>query len=279
MNILKQVLGICALAIASAGFAQSYPTKPVRILVAFAPGGGIDLIARSIAPHLQSALGQPMIVENRPSAGGIVAAEATARSAPDAYSLLVTGNDLVFQKLLYRKLSYDSQRDLVPVAMLARAPIALFVHESVPAKTLQEFVAYSKANPGKLNYGSAGVGHPFHLAMELFAQRTGASLVHVPYKGMAPVIQDLVAGRIQAMFYPAAAQLTGYMKEGKLRALAAVAVQRLAALPETPTFDEAGVPNFNAATARSWVIATTGGITAAISRVSIISSIAAERVS
>jgi tripartite-type tricarboxylate transporter receptor subunit TctC len=247
MKLWKNLAGVCLLAIVFTALAQPYPAKPIRVLVAFAPGGGIDIIARSVAPQLQAALGQPLVVENRPSAGGIVAAEATVRSAPDGYLLLITGNDTIFQKLLYKKLSYDPQRDLIPVGMLARAPIALFVHESVPARTLQEFVAYTRANAGKLNYGSAGVGHPFHLAMELFAQRTGASLVHVPYKGMAPVIQDLVAGRIQAMFYPATSQMTGYMKEGRLRALAAVAPQRLAALPETPTFDEAGVPDFNAA--------------------------------
>ena len=118
------------------------------------------------------------------------------------------------------------------------------MHESVPAKSLQEFIDYAKANPGKLNYGSAGIGHPFHLAMELLQQRTGMNLVHVPYKGMAPVIQDLVAGRIQAMFYPATSQMTGYMKEGKLRALAAAAPQRLTALPEVPTFDEASIADW-----------------------------------
>ena len=247
MKLLQYIFAIGALATASLALGQTYPSKPVRVLVAFAPGGGIDIIARSVAPQLQAALGQPIVVENRPSAGGIVAAEATVRAAPDGHSLLVTGNDTIFQKLLYKKLAYDPQRDLIPVAMLARAPIALFVHESVPAKSMQELIEHAKANPGKLNYGSAGIGHPFHLAMELLQQRTGTSLVHVPYKGMAPVIQDLVAGRIQAMVYPATSQMTGYMKEGKLRALAAAAPQRLAALPDVPTFDEAGIADFNAA--------------------------------
>lgn len=232
----------------SGAFAQGYPAKPIRWIIPFAPGGALDLLSRAIQPHLSAALGQPIVLENRSSNAGIVAAEAVARSAPDGYTILTAENGiLVFNKLVYKKLPYDTERDFVPVIMLAHTPIALFVHDSVPARTMAEFMAYIKANPGKLNFGTPGVGHAFHLATELLMQRTGTRMVHVPYKGGGPVLQDIASGRIQVMFYPATVQVMGFVKEGRLRALGAATAQRLPVLPATPTFDESGIPNFSAA--------------------------------
>lgn len=240
------LLGACALVACMAAPAQSYPAKPLRWIIPYAPGGGTDTITRALAPLMQTGLGQPIVIENRPSATGFIGVETVARSTPDGYTLLTAGNELVLMKLLYRKLTFDPQRDLVPVSLMARVPIALFVHESVPAKSLKEFIAYTKAQPKKLNFGSPGIGHGFHLAMEMFMHYTGTDLTHVPYKGSALVMQDLFAGRIQAYAYPPNAQMVEQVRKGTLRALAAGTGRRLAALPDVPTFDEAGVPNFSA---------------------------------
>jgi tripartite-type tricarboxylate transporter receptor subunit TctC len=168
-----------------------------------------------------------------------------AKAAPDGYTLLTsTQGTLVFLRFLYSKLPFDPQRDLAPVSLMANSVVALFVHESVPAKNLKELVAYAKANPGKLNYGSAGVGQPFHLAMELFNQITGTKMVHIPYKGNAQFFPDFVAGRLDMIFYPAVEQLLTQVKAGKLRALAAATEQRISLLPDVPTFAELGVRDF-----------------------------------
>lgn len=245
---LQSLLSLCVLAACTTALAQAYPSKPVRWIIPFAPGGGLDILTRAIAPQVSNVLGQPMVAENRPANAGIIAAEAVAKSAPDGYTLLTGGNAiLTFNKLIYPKLGYDPERDFAPITQISDAPIALWVHESVPAKTLQEFIAYAKANPGKLNYGAGGVGHPFHLAMELLLHRVGAKMVFVPYKGQAPVIQDVIAGRLQAMFYPSTEQMTSQVRAGKLRVLAAVSGKRLPNLPETPTFEESGIRDFEAA--------------------------------
>jgi tripartite-type tricarboxylate transporter receptor subunit TctC len=247
-RLVRLLAGASALAVSAATLAQGYPSRPVRIIVPFAPGGGIDVLARAYSGPLTAALAQPVIVENRPGNAGILAADMVARSAPDGYTLLVCSNDvLVFNRLFYKKLAYDADRDLTPVGWIGHSPIALFVHSSVPARTLAELIAYAKANPGKLNYGSGGVGHAFHVPMELFQYRTDTRLTHVPYKGAALVVQDIMAGRIDAMFYIATGQVLGQVKEGKLRALATVNPRRLEALPDTPTFDELGISDFNAA--------------------------------
>jgi len=242
----QALCGAGALLACAAGSAQGYPNKPLRWIVPYAPGGGTDVISRAIAPHLQANLGQPVVIENRPSATGFIGIDAAAKSAPDGYTLLTAGNEVVLMKLLYRSLSFDPQRDLVPVGLMATVPIALFVHESVPAKTLKEFIAYAKSQPKALNFGSPGIGHGFHLAMEMFLSYTGTQMTHVPYKGSALVMQDLFSGRIQATMYPPNAQYVAQVKRGSLRALAAGTGKRLAALPEVPTFDEAGVANFSA---------------------------------
>ncbi len=243
----RAVLAATAFTTAPAAFSQAYPSKPLRFVVPFAPGGGIDIFSRAIAPGLQAGLGQAVVVENRPASAGIVGADFTAKSPPDGYTIMMGGSWLVVGSLMYSKLPYRVDRDFTPVALIADASIQLLMHASVPATSMKEFIEYSKANPGKLNYGSAGIGHPFHLAMEMFKQRTGANLVHVPYKGMNPAVQDLMAGRIQAIMYSANAQLMELVKAGKLRVLATATDARLPDLPEVPTMTELGIRDFRPA--------------------------------
>ena len=226
---------------------QSYPNKPIRLVVPFAPGGGMDVLARSFSPGLTSALGQPIVIDNRPSAGGVVGADLVAKSAPDGYTLLVTGSFHVVGSLLYKKLPYQVDRDFTPISMIADSDVVLYTQTTVPAKTLAEFIDHAKANPGKLNYGSGGVGHPYHLAMEMFQQRVGTKLFHIPYKGMNPVIQDFVGGRLDSMFYSASAQFRELITAGKVRALATSADTRHPRFPDTPTFAELGIADFKPA--------------------------------
>jgi tripartite-type tricarboxylate transporter receptor subunit TctC len=247
IKALRIAATAAALLAAGASLAQQYPSKPIRYIVPFAPGGGIDIFSRAFAPRLSAQLGQPVVVENRPASAGIIGAEATAKSAPDGYTIMMGGSWLVVGSLMYRTLPYQVERDFTPVAMLADASIQLMTHTSVPVTTVKEFVDYSKANPGKLNYGSAGVGHPFHLAMEMFKSRTGADLVHVPYKGMNPAVQDFLGGRTQAIFYSANAQLAQMVKEGKIRVIATATERRLPNFPDVPTMDELGIRDFRPA--------------------------------
>ena len=240
------VSGVCLMA-ATLVFAQGYPVKPIRFIVPFAPGGGIDIFSRAIAPLLQTGLGQPVVVENRPASAGIVGADAVAKSAPDGYTIMAAGSWMVVGSLMYKTLPYNVDRDFTPIALMADASIQIMIHSSVPANTFAEFIEHARANPGKLNFGSAGVGHPFHLTMEMFKQRTGTNMVHIPYKGMNPAVQDFITGRTQVMSYSANAQLTELIKSGKLRAIATATEQRLAAFPDLPTMDELGIRNFRPA--------------------------------
>ena len=223
--------------------AQAFPSKPIRIIVPSAPGGSFDILSRAIAQPVSASLGQALIVENRPATGGIVGVEALARAAPDGYTLLTAGNShFVFNTFFYAKLPYDPRRDFAAISLIAKIPPALFVHESVPVKSLQELISFARSNPGKLNYGSAGVGHSTNLSMELIKQRTGADVVHVPYKGLNLGLQDLIAGRIQVMLYSPTDQVMAQVKAGKLRALALASETRLRTVPDMPTFAEAGLP-------------------------------------
>ena len=190
------------------------------------------------------ALGQAVVVDVRASASQITGVVAAAQSPPDGYTILSHSN-LVPHKFLYKSPPFDYQRDFTPITLVARSPIMLFVHESVPAKSLNELLAYLKAQPGKLAYGSSGFGQPFHLAMEDLKQRTGTDMLHVPYKGGAQVIPDLIAGRVQMTFFTLAEQLLAQVRAGKLRALVTTGEKRLADLPEVPTFDEVGIHNFD----------------------------------
>ncbi len=241
----RLLLGATALVLCHIASAQ-YPSKPLRWIVPIAAGGPNDLMTRAVASELAPALGQPVIVEDRPGAGYILGAEAVAKAAPDGYTLLTApAAVLVFQKLTYAKLPYDSLRDFAYVGIVANSVMGLFVHASVPARSVQELVAYAKANPGKLNYGTSGVGGRFHLATEFFKNRTGIDMEHIPYKGASQFIPELIAGRIQVLFFPPVAALTSAVKAGKLRALAMATAERFPDLPDVPTMAESGIRDFN----------------------------------
>jgi tripartite-type tricarboxylate transporter receptor subunit TctC len=229
---------------AAAAQAQTYPTKPIRLIVPTAATGAYDTVGRALAAPMSASMGQPIVIDNRAAAGGIVGMEAVAKSAPDGYTLGITGvSQLTMHPGMYDKLPYDTRRDFTPVSMVVNLVSALWIHSSVPASNLKEFIAYAKANPDKVNYGSAGIGHSFHLASELLSDRTGISMVHIPYKGTAPALQDLMSGRIQLMFYPPTSPMIAQMKAGKLRSLAMVGEKRYKLLPDVPTFDELGLKN------------------------------------
>ena len=222
-----------------------YPAKPIKWIVPIAAGGPNDIMTRAVAVELAAAVGQPVIIENRAGAAYIVGAEAVARSAPDGYTILTAPAALlVFQKLTYAKLPYDSQKDFSYIGIVANSVMGLFIHASVPVKTVQELVSYAKANPGKLNYGTSGVGGRFHLATEFFQRRTDTKFEHIPFKGAAQFIPELIAGRIDVLFFPPVAQLTSQVRAGKLRALAMATDERFPELPEVPTMTESGVREF-----------------------------------
>jgi tripartite-type tricarboxylate transporter receptor subunit TctC len=232
------------------GLAQAqdaYPSRPLRLILPFPPGGGTDILGRLVAERLSARLGQPVVTDNRGGAGGNLGAEAAARAAPDGYTLLLAAPTLAISPSLYAKLSYDPVKDLAPISLVATVPNVLVTHPSVPASTLQEFIALAKAKPGELNFGSGGSGTSNHLGGELFNSVAGVKLVHVPYKGVNLAMNDAMAGNVQLVIIgiPAAAP---QIKAGKLRALAVVAPQRSAALPDVPTATEAGLPDFDVTT-------------------------------
>ena len=229
---------------AGAGFAQDYPSRPIRIVVPFSPGGGVDALVRAYAVKLAASLGQPVIVDNRPGANGMIAADNVARSAADGYSLLASGSWLQTGSFLYRSFAFSPERDFTPVALIAETPMQIIVRSEVPAKSMSELIAYAKVNPGKLSYGTPGAGHPFHLAVEMLSQVTHAKFVHVPFKGGGPAIQEFLAGRIDMLFFPVNPTLADMIKSGKARVLASATDERLRSLPDVPTFREAGITNF-----------------------------------
>jgi tripartite-type tricarboxylate transporter receptor subunit TctC len=217
--------------------AQTYPTRPVRIVVGFAPGGGTDISARLIGQWLSERFGQQFIIENRPGAASNIATEAVVRASPDGYTLLVSDASPTINATLYDKLSFNLLRDLTPVASIVRIPFVLVVHPSVPTKTISEFIAYAKTNPGKISVASGGIGSAGHVFGELFKMMTGINTVHVPYRGAAPALNDLLAGQVQA-YFSATAGAIEYIRAGKLRALAVATATRLEALPDIPTVNE-----------------------------------------
>jgi tripartite-type tricarboxylate transporter receptor subunit TctC len=221
---------------------------PVRFVVGFTPGGPSDILARSLAEELAGPLGQPVVVENRPGAGGNLAAEIVAKSAPDGNTWLLGNNSiLATNQALYSHLGYDPVKDFAPVALVAIQPNILVVHPSVPAHSVPELIAYAKTQPGKLNYASSGAGAAAHLAGELFKTMTGVQMVHVPYKGAQPALTDVIAGQCQLMFATSASVIP-YIKAGRLRALAVTTAKRSASVPDLPTLAESGVPGFEAIT-------------------------------
>ena len=235
---------LLALIVSQAAFAQNWPNRPVRFLVPFAAGAGInDIMARLVGQHLGAGLGQPVVIENRAGAGGIAGTEAAAKAAPDGYTFLMTNVSLVTSAYLYSKLTYDPHKDLVPVTLVATSPLLLVVHPSVAASSVQEFVALAKANPGKLNFGSGGVGSTPHLSVELFKSAAGLDAVHVPYKGGAPALNDLLGGQLSFMIENVPGTMP-FVKGGKLRALAITSAQRSPLEPALPTMAESGVPDY-----------------------------------
>ena len=227
---------------AGTSFSQTYPTKPVRIIAPFAPGGGTDFIARLVAQKLTERLGQQVIVENKPGAGGNLGAEFAVKSAPDGYTLLLIAGSYTVNPSIY-KLSFDPVNDISPVVQLSQGPFLVAVHPSVPAKTLKELIEYARKEPDKLSYASAGSGSITHLASELFLDMAKIKAVHVPYKGTGPALNDTIAGNTQLIFGSVATSLQ-FIKSGRLRGLAVTTAQRIPAAPELPTVSEAGVPGY-----------------------------------
>jgi tripartite-type tricarboxylate transporter receptor subunit TctC len=237
-----------ALCAATPSFAQSFPEKPIRFIVGFTPGGPSDILARALGQKLGERWTQQVVIENRPGAGGNLAAEAVARSAPDGYTWLLGNNSiLATNQSLYRSLGYDPVKDFAPVSLVAVQPNILVVNPQVQARSVRELIALAKENPGKLNYASSGSGAAAHLAGELFKAMTGVDMVHVPYKGAQPALTDVIAGQVQVMFATSASVIP-FIQTGKLRALAVTTARRSASVPDLPTVSEAGVPGFEAIT-------------------------------
>jgi tripartite-type tricarboxylate transporter receptor subunit TctC len=226
-------------------WSQAYPTKAVRIVVPFAAGGPADIYARVVGEKLQSALGQPFVIENRPGGGAIVGTDAVAKSAPDGYTLLMMSNTHTVNESLFAEKPYQLMRDLVPVAPVNSSDLVMVVHPSVPAATLREFLALAKAKPGGLNYASSGPGTPYHMAGELLKAMAGVDIVHVPYKGSSGARSDILGGQVQMMF-DAITTMAPNVRAGKLKALGTSGKARSAVLPEVPTLNEAGVPGYDA---------------------------------
>src|ERR1700712_2306980 len=240
-------LASVALLLLAPGHSQAtYPNKPIRIVVPFAPGGSTDLLARRVGDKLAAAWGQPVVVDNRPGAGGTIGADFVAKSAPDGYTLLagVTGSNAIAQAL-YPKLPYDVMKDFSPVSMIVSAPLVLAVNPDVEAKTAAEFLALAKSKPGALSYGSAGNGTSMHLTGEMYKQAAEVSMVHVPYRGSAGMLTDLMSGQIQVTFGDVLVLLP-QIEAGKIRALALTSKARLPILPDVPTLNEAGLEGFEA---------------------------------
>ncbi len=247
MNLVRRrflCLATAAMAAPAVAFAQAYPTRPVHMVVGFAAGGGADIMARLIGQALSERLGQQIVVDNRPGAGTNIATEVVAKAAPDGYTLLLANSPNAINATLYDNLSFDFIRDIAPVASIGRVPLVMVVNPALPAKTIPEFIAYAKANPGKVNMGSGGNGAPDHMSGELFKAMAGVGILHVPYRGVAPAIADLLGGQVQVIFgtMPAVIAL---IKSGKLRALGVTTATRSDQLPDVPSIGEF-VPGYEA---------------------------------
>jgi tripartite-type tricarboxylate transporter receptor subunit TctC len=249
MNLLARpalisCLVITAFAATSNASAADYPVRPIKLVVPYAAGGPTDVLGRLVADYLGRDLKQAVIVENKPGAQGAIGAEAVARAEPDGYTLFVAaGSIIVLNPMLYKKLSYDPVKDFRMLALVTDLPVVMEIHPSVPAKTVAEFVAYAKQNPGKLNFGSAGTGGTIHLAGEMFKQMAGIEMTHVPYKGAGPALTDLLSGNIQVMFDSMGTALPP-VKAGLLRPLGVSSTQRSPDLPDVPTIAESGYPDY-----------------------------------
>ena len=242
---MSSVLLLTSVCAAMQAAAQPYPDKPIRMVAPYAAGGGSDTLARILGQKLYEAWGQPVVVDNRPGSGGIIGAETVARAAPDGYTLFVTPSAvLTINPHLYSKLRYDAFKDFAPITMATNSPYFLVVHPKIPAVSVKELIAYAKANPGKMNYSSSGSGSSTHLAGVLFNNMAGVEIVHIPYKGAAPAIVDLLAGNIQMRFSSVVPALP-HVKSGRMRGLAISSARRYGPLPDVPTIAESGLPGYN----------------------------------
>jgi tripartite-type tricarboxylate transporter receptor subunit TctC len=242
--LIGGLAGMAALFAVASGHAAEFPARPIRLVVPYPAGGPTDIIGRMAADFLAKDLKQAAIVENKPGAQGAIGAEAVARGEPDGYTLLVVSGSMLAQNpMLYKKLPYDPARDFRVLALITEVPVVMEVHPSVPARTIAEFVAYARQHPGQLSFGSAGTGGTIHLAGEMFRQMAGIEMVHVPYKGAAPALTDLLAGNIQLMFDSLGTALPP-VRAGSLRALGISSAQRNTDLPDVPTIAESGYPGY-----------------------------------
>ena len=241
----RALLAAGALGVAPRGAAaEAYPARPVTIIVAYPPGGATDVVGRLVAERLRDRLGQPVVVDNRPAGGATLGMAAAARAAPDGYTLVIgNGHTLSLIPFLYADPGYRTMQDFTPISLVCATQNLVVVHPSLPVRTLGDLIAYAKAKPGELNYASTGSGSPGHLAAELFKSMAGIDMVHVPYRGAAPVMSDMLAGRVQ-VYFAVPTSVAGVIREGRLRALAVTGAQRSALFPELPTVQEAGLPGF-----------------------------------
>ena len=242
---MRVLIFVLLFLIAGISEAQTYPSRPIRLILPFAAGGLVDVPGRILAQKLSADLGQPLVVENRPGAGSTIGADVVAKSKPDGYTLMITSTTHVISANLYKPLPYDALRDFAPVMKLAEGPYVLVVHPALPAKSVQELIALAKSRPGRIDYGSSGNGSSQHLVTALFSSMTGAQLNHVPYKGSDRATQDLIGGQVAVGFLGTPGALP-HLKSGRLRALAVSTAKRAAELPEVPTMQEAGVPGYEA---------------------------------
>ncbi len=240
LSISAALLSLCGLAC----HAQNYPAKPVRLLIGFSPGGGADIVARSLTPRMTEALGQQVVVENRPGANGIIAAEVAAKSPPDGYTLLIAPGNYAFAPAIVAKLPFDMTTAFAPVGQIAETPLLAVVHPSLPARNIAQLLALAKSRPGQLTYASGGIGGSGHLATELLRSLTQVDLVHVPYKGNGAAITDLIGGQVSMCFCTLPSVIT-HARSGRLRALAVTTARRSAAAPDIPTLAEAGVKDYD----------------------------------
>lgn len=244
-RLIRAAAAIAAATFALAAQAQGYPTRPVKIIVPFAPGGFTDVVARILQTQLSGALGQPIVIENKPGAGSTIGTAEVANAKPDGYTLAMVSTTHVITPSIYQKMPYDALKDFTPVMKLAEGPYVLVVHPSLPARTVKELVELAKAEPGKIDYASSGNGSSQHLVGALFGQMAGVKLNHVPYKGSGQAMQDLVGGQVKVSFV-GGPNAVPYLASGKLRALGVTTRKRSADLPEIPSIDEAGVPGYDA---------------------------------
>ena len=247
---MARLLWLVAALFLQAAYGQSWPAKPVRFVVPFPPGGSTDVAARSLADKLSAALGQPVIVDNRAGANGAIGTNEVARAAPDGYTILFAADPVTTLQFVVKNLGFDPLRDFAPVTQVTTQPLALAVHPSVPARTVREFIAYAKANPGKLSFCHSGTGSGQHLSGELLKKMAGIDMVHVPYKGGGPAVADVMAGQVNLLFLTAPAAFS-FTRSGKLRALAVTTLKRSAAAPDIPTVaEELNLPDYEV---DSWV--------------------------